>query len=184
MDRYSDDFVTQLTLEERVSLVNELLIGSSLKKVMSCFGFSKGRLKELLKPYEYNVDAKEFKLLEVTEKSDNKSCSKSQDNYIIELLVDIKKVLRNSYYQQEMSNNFMLQMIDELSLIKKETKVTLDETGLKLFKPEKGDELMTRSFKIYDSINERLKEATKNSDYNQQQLFNSLLDKALIESGY
>ena len=52
MDRYSDDFVTQLTLQERVNLVNNLLIGSSLKKVINYFAFSKGRLKELLKPYE------------------------------------------------------------------------------------------------------------------------------------
>lgn len=183
MYRYSDDFVTQLTLQERVNLVNKLLIGSSLKKVINHFAFSKGRLKELLKPYEYNADTKEFELSEAIEKSDNKSYNKSQGNHIIELLMDIRKVLQNSYHQQEISNNFMLQMVDELSLIKEETQATVDETGLKLFKPLKDDELTTRSFKIYESINDRLKEATKNSDYNQQQIFNSLLDKALREIG-
>lgn len=183
MERYSDNFVTQLPLEERVNLVNNLLIGSSLKKVTQYFEFSKGRLKELLKPYEYNADTKEFELSEVTRKSDNKPYSKSQDDRVIELLMDIRKVLQNSYHQQEISNHFMLQMVDELSLIKEDTQATVDETGLKLFKPLKGDELTTRSFKIYESINDRLKEATKNSDYNQQQIFNSLLDKALREIG-
>lgn len=56
---------------------------------------------------------------------------------------------------------------------------------LELFEPfNESDELKIRSFKIYESINERLKKATKNSYLNQQQLFNSLLDKALKEFGW
>ena len=49
-----------------------------------------------------------------------------------------------------------------------------------------GSRLLTnvKVAEYVDSINERLKLATKNSDLNQQQLFNSLLDKALMDLGW
>lgn len=192
MKKYSNEFVTQLSFDERLNLVNNLLIGSSLKQVINNFEFSKGRLKELLKPYEYNVQTRQFELLEITESNINESKNNVEDsnndqlqnNSVVELLADIKSLLQNSYHQQEMTNNFMLQIADDVSLIKEESSSTIQDSDLRTYKPRKDDELMTRSFKIYDSINERLKLATKNSDLNQQQLFNSLLDKALRDLGW
>ncbi len=186
MDRYSDDFVTQLTLQERVNLVNNLLIGSSLKKVINHFAFSKGRLKELLKPYEYNMDTKKFELqlssdselLEDIKFNDDEL----QEDSVVELLIDVKKILQKSYKQQKMSNEIMLQISDDLTTHK--MNLAIEESELKVFRARANDELKIRSFKIYDSINERLKLATQNSDFNQQQLFNSLLDKALKDIGW
>lgn len=192
MERYSDKYISSLPLNERLDLVNSLLIGSSLKQVINYFEFSKGKLKELLKPYEYNVETKRFELLEVTDLvTDNNvemtlnevsksNYNKSNDNSVIELLADIKRLLQDSYNQKEKSNHIMLQIADDITLLK-ETSPAVKESELKAFEPKSSDELITRSFKIYESINERLKKATKNSYLNQQQLLNSLLDKALRE---
>lgn len=180
MERISKDKMLQMALEERLNLVNNLLQDSSLKQVINHFTFSKGVLKEVLKPYEYNIDTRQFELLEFT----NSNNDQSQNDSIVELLADIKSLLQNSYHQQEMTNNFMLQIADDVSLIKEGSSSMIQDSDLRTYKPRKNDELMTRSFKIYDSINERLKLATKNSDLNQQQLFNSLLDKALMDLGW
>lgn len=191
MNKYTRERMLQMTLEERVSLVNSMLQGSSLKQVINNFTVTKGALKELLKPYEYNVESRQFELLVVKDSNIQESRSnvsngdnvQSQNDSLIELLSDIKNLLQNSYTQQEITNKFMLQIADDVSLIKEESSIIKD-SGLRAYKPRNDDELMTRSFKIYDSINERLKSATKNSDLNQQQLFNSLLDKALMDLGW
>lgn len=190
MERYSNEKMLQMTLEERLNLVNDLLQGSSLKQVINHFEFSKGRLKELLKPHKYNVETRQFELLgiadgnieELLNDTSNSNNSQLQNDSVIELLSDIKSLLHDSYNEQAITNNFMLQIADDVSLIKESSSIVRD-SELKAFEPRYDDELMTRSFKIYDSINERLKKATKNSYLNQQQLFNSLLDKALRDMG-
>lgn len=180
--KYTEEELLKLELHQRVTTINELLEGSSLKKLLlNDVAVSKGKLKQLLKPYEYNADTKQFELLEVTETSDNESYnelqSESQDNSVFELLYDIKTLMQTSVNYQREHNEFMLQLVTD-----KVTTIEHDE--VRLYKALKGDELVTRSFKIYDSINERLKLATKNSDMNQQQLFNALMDKALRELGF
>lgn len=180
--KYTEEELLKLELHQRVMTINELLKGSSLKKLLlNDVAVSKGKLKQLLKPYEYNVDTKQFELLEITEISDNESVnelqSESQDNSVVELLYDIKTLMQMSLNYQQEHNEFMLQLVTD-----KVTTIEHDEVSL--YKVLKGDKLVTRSFKIYDSINERLKLATKSSDMNQQQLFNALLDKGLKDLGF
>nr|CDL65951.1 unnamed protein product [uncultured bacterium] len=180
--KYTEEELLKLELHQRVMTINELLEGSSLKKLLlNDVAVSKGKLKQLLKPYEYNVDTKQFELLEITETSDNESGnelqSESQDNSVVELLYDIKTLMQISVNYQRECNEFMLQMISNKS-------TSIEQSDIRLYKTLSNDELITRSFKIYDSINERLKLATKSSDLNQQQLFNMLLDKALKEIGW
>lgn len=175
--KYTEEELLKLELHQRVMTINELLEGSSLKKLLlNDVAVSKGKLKQLLKPYEYNVDTKQFELLEITETSDNELQSESQDNSVVELLYDIKTLMQMSLNYQRECNEFMLQLVTD-----KVTTIEHDEVSL--YKVLKGDKLVTRSFKIYDSINERLKLATKSSDLNQQQLFNALLDKGLKDLG-
>lgn len=180
--KYTEEELLKLELHQRVMTINELLEGSSLKKLLlNDVAVSKGKLKQLLKPYEYNVDTKQFELLEITETSDNESGnelqSESQDNSVVELLYDIKTLMQISVNYQRECNEFMLQMISNKS-------TSIEQSDIRLYKTLSNDELITRSFKIYDSINERLKLATKSSDLNQQQLFNMLLDKALKKIGW
>lgn len=180
--KYTLQELEQLELVERVTVINQLLEGSSLRKLLSnSVGVSKGKLKQLLKPYEYNVESQQFELLEITKisdkESDNELRDESQDNSVIELLINIKSLLQESVSYQQANNNFMLELVTN-----KVTNIKCDEVNL--YKATKDDELITRSFKIYDSINERLKLATRSSDLNQQQLFNALMDKALRELGF
>ncbi len=91
--------------------------------------------------------------------------------------VDIKTLMQMSVNYQRECNEFMLQMISNKS-------TSIEQSDIRLYKTLSNDELITRSFKIYDSINERLKLATKSSDLNQQQLFNALLDKGLKDLGF
>lgn len=180
--KYTEEELLKLELHQRVMTINELLEGSSLKKLLlNDVAVSKGKLKQLLKPYEYNVDTKQFELLEITETSDNESGnelqSESQDNSVVELLYDIKTLMQMSVNYQRECNEFMLQMISNKS-------TSIEQSDIRLYKTLSNDELITRSFKIYDSINERLKLATKSSDLNQQQLFNMLMDKALKDIGW
>lgn len=180
--KYTEEELLKLELHQRVMTINELLEGSSLKKLLlNDVAVSKGKLKQLLKPYEYNVDTKQFELLEITETSDNESGnelqSESQDNSVVELLYDIKTLMQMSVNYQRECNEFMLQMISNKS-------TSIEQSDIRLYKTLSNDELITRSFKIYDSINERLKLATKSSDLNQQQLFNALLDKGLKDLGF
>lgn len=176
--KYTEEELLKLELYQRVTIMNELLEGSSLKKLLlNDVSVSKGKLKQLLKPYEYNADTKQFELPQVTETSDNELQSESQDNSVFELLCDIKNLMQTSVDYQRENNEFMLQLVTD-----KVTTIEYDE--VRLYKTLKGDKLVTRSFKIYDSINERLKLATKSSDLNQQQLFNTLIDKALRELGF
>ncbi len=79
----------------------------------------------------------------------------------------------------QVDNNYQKKINETVTNL--ETKNKLEE---KNFKATPQDELVTRSFKIYDSINERLKLATKNSELNQQQLFNKLLHQALRDLGF
>lgn len=176
--KYTEEELLKLELYQRVTIMNELLEGSSLKKLLlNDVSVSKGKLKQLLKPYEYNADTKQFELPQVTETSDNELQSESQDNSVFELLCDIKNLMQTSVDYQRENNEFMLQLVTD-----KVTTIEYDE--VRLYKTLKGDKLVTRSFKIYDSINERLKLATKSSDLNQQQLFNALLDKGLKDLGF
>lgn len=176
--KYTLQELEQLELLERVTIINKLLEGSSLRKLLSnSVTVSKGKLKQLLKPYDYNVETQQFELPEITETSDNELQSESQDNSVIELLIDIKSLLQTSVKYQQVNNDFMLDLVTN-----KVTNIECDKVSL--YKPTKNDELITRSFKIYDSINERLKLATKSSDLNQQQLFNAIIDKGLRELGF
>lgn len=179
--KYTGKELEELGLIERVMIINEMLDGSSLKKLLSNdVMVSKGKLKQLLKPYEYNADTKRFELSEVTEmsgdKSDNELRSELQENGVFELLYNIETLMQTSVNYQREHNELMLQLVtDKVTIVEREE--------FRLYKTLTNDKLITRSFKIYESINERLKRATKNSDMNQQQLFNSLLDKALRDIG-
>lgn len=162
---YTIKDLERLTLVERVDVINELLEESSLKKLLETHvTMSKGKLKQLLKPYEYNIETRQFELLEVVEPSVNEQQIEVEHDPTVALLGDIKEIL--------------LQMSDKMT-----TPTVVTDSRLNIVKSN-GDKLVTRSFKIYDKINDRLKQATKESDLTQQQLFNALLDKALRELGF
>ena len=164
---YTIKDLERLSLVERVDVINELLEDSSLKKLLeNHLTMSKGKLKQLLKPYEYNTETRQFELLEVMESSENEQQIEVEHDPTVALLGDIKEIL--------------LQMSDKMTT---PSQTIVTDSRLSIVK-SKGDKLVTRSFKIYDTINDRLKQATKESDLTQQQIFNSLLDKALRELGY
>lgn len=164
---YTTKELEQMTLVERVDVINELLEDSSLKKLLeNHLTMSKGKLKQLLKPYEYNIETRQFELLEVVEPSVNDQQIEVEQDPTVALLGDIKEIL--------------LQMSDKMTT-PQPTIVT--DSRLNIVK-SKGDKLVTRSFKIYDTINDRLKQATKESDLTQQQIFNAILDKGLRELGF
>ena len=132
---YTTKDLERLELIERVEVINELLEDSSLKKLLeNHLTMSKGKLKQLLKPYEYNIETRQFELLEVEQDS------------TVALLGDIKEIL--------------LQMSDKMTT---SSQTIVTDSRLSIVK-SKGDKLVTRSFKIYDTINDRLKQATKESD--------------------
>lgn len=165
---YTTKELEQMTLVERVDVINELLEDSSLKKLLETHvTMSKGKLKQLLKPYEYNIETRQFELLDVVESSVSEQQIEVEHDPTVALLGDIKEIL--------------LQMSDKMTTTPHPTIVT--DSRLNIVKSN-GDKLVTRSFKIYDKINDRLKQATKESDLTQQQLFNALLDKALRELGF
>lgn len=147
----------KLELDERVATINELIKSEgNLNKLISSdnFKISKGTLFNLLLPYEYDKQTHQF----VIDKDLKRECDEH-----LELLGDIKDI--------------MLQIAMSVTSIQKQNQsVTMYES--------QEDELVSRSFRIYNNINERLKLATKNSDMNQQQLFNALLDKGLKELGF
>lgn len=166
---YTIKDLERLSLVERVDVINELLEESSLKKLLETHvTMSKGKLKQLLKPYEYNTDTRQFELLEVMESSENEQQIEVEQDQTVALLGDIKEIL--------------LQMSDKMTTTSSHPTIVSD-SRLSIVKSN-GDKLVTRSFKIYEKINDRLKQATKESDLTQQQIFNSLLDKALRELGY
>lgn len=162
---YTTKDLERLSLVERVDVINELLEDSSLKKLLeNHLTMSKGKLKQLLKPYEYNTETRQFELLEVMESSENEQQIEVEHDPTVALLGDIKEIL--------------LQMSDKMT-----TPTVVTDSRLSIVK-SKGDKLVTRSFKIYDTINDRLKQATKESDLTQQQIFNAILDKGLRELGF
>ena len=162
---YTIKDLERLSLVERVDVINELLEDSSLKKLLeNHLTMSKGKLKQLLKPYEYNTETRQFELLEVMESSENEQQIEVEHDPTVALLGDIKEIL--------------LQMSDKMT-----TPTIVTDSRLNIVK-SKGDKLVTRSFKIYDTINDRLKQATKESDLTQQQIFNAILDKGLRELGF
>ena len=164
---YTTKELEQMTLVERVDVINELLEDSSLKKLLETHvTMSKGKLKQLLKPYEYNQNTRQFELLEVVEPSVNEQQIVVEHDSTVALLGDIKEIL--------------LQMSDKMAT-PHPTIVT--DSRLNIVKSN-GDKLVTRSFKIYEKINDRLKLATKESDLTQQQIFNAILDKGLRELGF
>lgn len=115
MNKYSREHMLQMRLEERVNLVNGILQGSSLKQVINNFTVTKGALKELLKPYDYNMETRQFELLEVKESNIEESRSnvtdsnnnQSQNDSLIKLLTDIKNLLQDSYSEQAITNHLM-----------------------------------------------------------------------------
>ena len=149
--------LSKLELDERVATINELIKSEgNLSKLISSDNFkvSRGKLFELLRPYEYDKESHQFvKELPKTQPLDPQ----------VELLSDIKDI--------------MLQLSKDVSQIKQQNQ------SVKMYESQE-DELISRSFRIYHNINERLKQATKSSDMNQQQLFNALLDKGLKELSY
>ena len=166
---YTTKDLERLSLIERVDIINELLEESSLKKLLeSHVMIKKAKLKELLKPYEYNHETRQFELLDVVESSINEQQIEVEQDQTVALLGDIKEIL--------------LQMSDKMTTTSSHPTIVSD-SRLSIVKSN-GDKLVTRSFKIYEKINDRLKQATKESDLTQQQIFNSLLDKALRELGY
>lgn len=165
---YTTKDLERLSLIERVDIINELLEESSLKKLLeNHVTMSKGKLKQLLKPYEYNIETRQFELLDVVESSINDQQIEVEQDQTVALLGDIKEIL--------------LQMSDKMTTTSSQTIVT--DSRLNIVKSN-GDKLVTRSFKIYEKINDRLKLATKESDLTQQQLFNAILDKGLRELGF
>lgn len=164
---YTTKELEQMTLVERVDVINELLEDSSLKKLLeNHLTMSKGKLKQLLKPYEYNIDTRQFELLEVVEPSVNDQQIEVEQDQTVALLGDIKEIL--------------LQMSDKMTT---SSQTIVTDSRLNIVKSN-GDKLVTRSFKIYEKINDRLKQATKESDLTQQQIFNAILDKGLRELGF
>lgn len=149
--------LSKIGLDDRVATINELINQEgNLNKLINSDNFkvSRGKLFELLRPYEYDKESHQFvKELPKTQPLDPQ----------VELLGDIKDI--------------MLQLSRDVSQIKQQNQ------SVKMYESQE-DELISRSFRIYHNINERLKQATKTSDMNQQQLFNALLDKGLKELGY
>ncbi|MBC9704295.1 MAG: hypothetical protein H9W81_04610 [Enterococcus sp.] len=149
--------LSKIGLDDRVATINELINQEgNLNKLINSDNFkvSRGKLFELLRPYEYDKESHQFvKELPKTQPLDPQ----------VELLGDIKDI--------------MLQLSRDVSQIKQQNQ------SVKMYESQE-DELISRSFRIYHNINERLKQATKSSDMNQQQLFNALLDKGLKELGY
>ena len=149
--------LSKIGLDDRVATINELINQEgNLNKLINSDNFkvSRGKLFELLRPYEYDKESHQFvKELPKTQPLDPQ----------VELLGDIKDI--------------MLQLSRDVSQIKQQNQ------SVKMYESQE-DELISRSFRIYHNINERLKQATKSSDMNQQQLFNTLLDKGLKELGY
>ena len=149
--------LSKLGLDDRVATINELITHEgNLNKLINSDNFkvSRGKLFELLRPYEYDKESHQFvKELTKTQPIDPQ----------VELLGDIKDI--------------MLQLSRDVSQIKQQNQ------SVKMYESQE-DELISRSFRIYHNINERLKQATKSSDMNQQQLFNALLDKGLRELGH
>lgn len=149
--------LSKLELDERVATINELIKHEgNLSKLINSdsFKISKGTLFNLLLPYEYDKQTHQF----VIDKDLKRECDEH-----LELLGDIKDI--------------MLQIAMSVTTIQNQNQ------SVKMYESQE-DELVSRSFRIYNNINERLKLATKNSDMNQQQLFNALLDKGLKELGY
>lgn len=149
--------LSKLGLDDRVATINELIKHEgNLNKLINSDNFkvSRGKLFELLRPYEYDKESHQFvKELPKIQPIDPQ----------VELLGDIKDI--------------MLQLSRDVSQIKQQNQ------SVKMYESQE-DELISRSFRIYHNINERLKQATKSSDMNQQQLFNALLDKGLRELGH
>lgn len=149
--------LSKIGLDDRVATINELINQEgNLNKLINSDNFkvSRGKLFELLRPYEYDKESHQFvKELPKTQPLDPQ----------VELLGDIKDII--------------LQLSRDVSQIKQQNQ------SVKMYESQE-DELISRSFRIYHNINERLKQATKSSDMNQQQLFNALLDKGLKELGY
>lgn len=164
---YTTKDLEQMKLIERVDVINELLEDSSLKKLLeNHLTMSKGKLKQLLKPYEYNIETRQFELLEVVDSSVSEQQIVVEHDSTVALLGDIKEIL--------------LQMSDKMTT---SSQTIVTDSRLNIVKSN-GDKLVTRSFKIYEKINDRLKQATKESDLTQQQLFNAILDKGLRELGF
>ena len=169
MEKISQKKLLQIPLNERVEFINERLKTKSLKQVVSELECSKSALKEVLEPYQYDISVRRYELPKQVINSIKEN--KNQEE-ITTLLLDIKDLLQiNNNYQKKLNE----------TVTKLDTKNNSVE---KKFKTQPQDELITRSFKIYDSINERLKLATKNSELNQQQLFNKLLHQSLQEIGF
>jgi len=168
MESLSQGKWLQLSLEERVKVVNRELERKTLKQISSELEMNKVRIKEMLKPYQYNINTRRYELEKVlvTEAKEIKN------DEMIMLLSDIKNLLQNNNEYQKKLNETVTKLATEQVVEEKKLKVN------------PNDELMIRSFKIYGSVNERLKLATKNSELNQQQLFNSLLHQALQSIGF
>ena len=169
MEKISQKKMLQIPLNERVEFINERLKTKSLKQVVSELECSKSALKEMLEPYQYDISVRRYELPKQVISSSKEN--KNQEE-ITTLLFEIKELLQTNNNYQKKLNETVTKLDNKNNSVEKN------------FKPQPQDELITRSFKIYDSINERLKLATKNSELNQQKLFNKLLHQALQEIGF
>lgn len=105
------------------------------------------------------------------------------------IMIDIKELSENDQQIEVEQDPTVVLLSDIKEILSQMSKDMLQITqgnqsqGVEMYKSQE-DELISRSFRIYNNINERLKIATKGSEMNQQQLFNALLDKGLKELGY
>lgn len=105
------------------------------------------------------------------------------------IMIDIKELSENDQQIEVEQDPTVVLLSDIKEILSQMSKDMLQITqgnqsqGVEMYKSQE-DELISRSFRIYHNINERLKIATKGSEMNQQQLFNALLDKGLKELGY
>ena len=86
-------------------------------------------------------------------------------NSINQNLINITK---NTSHQKEENKNILY----------------LNDTTKKINLYKTNEELITRNFRIYPSIFKRLKRITEDSPFQQQQIFNALLDEILNNYNY
>ena len=100
-----------------------------------------------------------------------------KDNHLI--LNEMKDLLNSI-------NQNLINITKNTSHQKEENKniLYLNDTTKKINLYKTNEELITRNFRIYPSIFKRLKRITEDSPFQQQQIFNALLDEILNNYNY
>ena len=181
-DNMTREEILKLNPNELLDFVNDYLIkGHSMKDFYLETGITRKTIKNHLRVLhvKHNRTTNQYEIQPLSNDSNTLNSKQiiEKDNHLI--LNEMKDLLNSI-------NQNLINITKNTSHQKEENKniLYLNDTTKKINLYKTNEELITRNFRIYPSIFKRLKRITEDSPFQQQQIFNALLDEILNNYNY